>query len=302
MEEQVANSLKFIYNHNFEKARETFTKLNDEQLQQVLEVFCMRWEEVPIQRSNKKSLYLSKLEAVVKAFKKEDSSKHPSSIYLHISTQLLLAEYHFLNRDFFQALFHGKKAYPLMMQSFDGGRTEPEFLFVKGLYLYYIEYYRNKGFHYRTALWPFRDGDMDEGLRLIKESASISSLAQTEALIYAAHISFRLEGKPLEGLEYSQKLTEQYPDNPKFRELYLENLLAAGKYEACADLLSMQLSIENPYYRIPALYFLGCMQMNFYRNNEGAKKTFRECIKLSKENSLLEEYREKAEDKLTELN
>lgn len=291
-----------IYRGDFNKAKKTYASFPVTYLnaKKVMEIFCQRWEEVPIQMSAQKETYLAKLNGVTINFKKGEALT-PEDSYLHIAVQLLLAEYYFTNHDFIRALWHAKKTYPLVLKTFAKENPDPEVLFIKGLYLYYIAYYKEKNFYYRTALWPFRDGDRKEGLTLLRQAAASKSLAQTESLIYLAHIHLHIEKTPLEALPYSKKLWEEYPQNLKFKELYINNLIDAGYYEECAPLLTEQLAVENPYYKIPALYFSGCLNLNGNKNREEAEKTFNECIRLADKYRLSDDYKSKAQIKLEKL-
>ncbi|MCX8489935.1 MAG: hypothetical protein ORN54_02595 [Cyclobacteriaceae bacterium] len=294
--ESVQHCLDFVYNGEFERAKTTYLALptSQQQIKEALEIFCMRWEEVPIQFSKRKNTYL---EALTKANSRPriENPESTTHIFLSITTKLLLAEYYFGKNDRLQALWYGKKAYPLLTKFLDEQRTEPEFFFVKGLYLYYVDFYNQKGFFYRATLRLFRKGNKEQGLELLRKAAHNPSLAQTEALIYMAHITLRLENNPVGALSYSQKLLNKYPQNLKFRELYIENLFAAGKYEDGERLLREHLKVENPYYKIPALFLSGCYQLDYLKQPVRAKSTFDECLNLADGYKPLEEYRKKVE-------
>lgn len=300
--ENLRQCLDSIYNIDFEYVREKCSLLPDslQQIKDMFEVFCLRWEEVPIQHSKKRNVYVKKINKAISLFKNLDS-ENSTDVFIYISAQLLLAEFYFASHDYFQAIWHGKRAYPLMMKSFDKNRTEPEFAFVKGLYLYYIDYYNQKGIFYKTALSLFRKGNRKLGLESLKSAIKTESLATTEAYIYLAHIYLRLENKPFDALLYTHKLVERYPKNFKFRELRIENLFASGNYSEGEILLADQLKINNPYYKIPALFYLGCAYLDNKRDKANGTKAFDECIQLMNTHKLHEEYKEKIEDKLQSI-
>lgn len=298
--EKAELALTFIYRSHYDSARRVLNTLDNKQdalVKSILEVFAMRWEYIPIVSSTQKNSYLKKLTETADLLKKvgKQGSDH---LYLHITSELLLAEYYYTNSDAGQALWHGKKVYPLLMKTFDENKNEPEFIFVKGLYLYYMDFFRAKGFMYRTVLFPFRDGDQKQGLRLLEEAAAAQSLAKTESLIYLAHIYLHLENEPFKALPYSRKLVELYPSNTKFQELLLDNLMSAALYKEAMPLLEKQLAIQNAYYRIPALYFAGCAAQDFEKNKTKATTLFEKCVTLSKDTGLSEAYAEKAKEKL----
>ncbi len=293
--EAILSCLHEIYSNNFPLTADVCDLPKEyAQVQSLLGVFSQRWEDIPVHLSSEDGGYLKKLQQVVTQFEIADRVD-PVTNYLRITAQLLLAEYYFANHDFLQAMWHSKKAYPLILQSIDEGRTEPEYLFVTGLYFYYIEYYKDKSFFYRSALWPFRSGNKEKALELLKKSIEDKSMARTEALIYLAHIHLRLENNPTQALIYSKELAENYPSNAKFRELYIDNLLAAEKYEECYPLLVKQTSLDNPYFTIPAYYFMGCYYREAKGENEKATLNFNKCLQLVETHKLLYEYKERAE-------
>lgn len=294
--------LRLIYTAQYDSARFVAKSFSEQEpvLKNLVEVFGMRWEFIPIVKHAKKEEYLKKLHATLDRIEESNVSS-ASYLYLHATAELLVAEYHYLKGDATQAIWHGKKAYPLMMEAFDTNSQAGELLFIQGMYLYYSEFFREKGFVYRAALFPLRNGDKEKGLEALKKAAVTESLAQTEAIIYLAHMYLHLEKKPESALSYSRTLVERYPGNLKFREVLLENLISAAMYKEAEALLSEQLKTENMYYRIPALYFKGVLEKDVEKNMAKAKKSFSSCIELVKKNNLHEDYAAKAQAQLDEL-
>lgn len=299
--QQQTECLRLIYETKFDSAKlliASFSK-DDEAYKSLFELFSLRWEYIPIAMSKEKDNYLKKLIVFSEAL--PDQKDAVRQLYFHTTTELLLAEYFYNNGETLKAILHGKRAYPLMMQALDSKDSDPELLFVKGMYLYYMDFFRNKGFVYRTALFPFRDGDQKRGLTFLEKSAAESSLAFTEANIYLAHIYLHLENEPLKALTYSQKLVRLYPENPKFRELLIDNLISCKKYNEAAILLDEQLKLTYPYYKISALYFTAIVEAENRKNSTKAKKLFKECIDLSSDTKLCADVATKAEDYLTKM-
>jgi hypothetical protein len=297
-----ATCLRLIYNFEFDSVRLHYPNFeaSDVHSKNLIELFAMRWENIPIVNSSKKEIYREELAAAARSLSESDQ-KSDENLYLHITSELLLSEFHYTNGDGRKTLWHGKEVYPLIMKAFDENRNEPELLFVRAMFLYYIDFFRNKGIMYRIALFPFRDGDKELGLRLLQEAANAESLAQTEARIYCAHILLHLENKPKQALPYSEKLVEAYPANPKFRELLIDNLIAQNRFQEADVELKKQLTTSSAYFKIPALYFAGRSEAEFRKNKDGAAKLFQECIDLSLETGLQEDYQDKAKQQLKSL-
>lgn len=299
--QQQIECLRLIYSTKFDSAKLLITSFSrqDEAYKSLFELFSLRWEYIPIATSKQKDNYLKKLLSFSEGLSAQQDE--PQQVYLHTTTELLLAEFFYNNGETLKALVHGKRAYPLMVQALDSKSNDPELLFVRGMYLYYMDFFRDRGLVYRTALFPFRDGDQKGGLLLLEKSAMESSLAFTEANIYLAHIYLHLENKPLKALTYSEKLVRLYPENAKFRELLIDNLISCGRYEDATKWLDIQLKLTYAYFKIPALYFSACVEAENKRNSIKAKKLLKECIDLSSKTKLCADVAEKAEDYLTKI-
>ena len=292
---RVEDCLHLIYDGKFDSAYLLYPTFqpSDVHLKNLVTIFAMRWAHIPIAHSSEKDEYVKRLTEVEAVFNRLRKEQH-YNLYLHITSQLLLSEFYYTNGDTGRALRHGKKVYPLLMKIFDMDIKEPELLFLRAMYLYYIDFFRSRGFIYRIVLSPFRNGDKTQGLKLLKETANTKSLAQTEALIYSAHILLHLEKKPELALPYSRKLVELYPANLKFRELLIDNLIELKRYPEADAYLTAQLETKMPYFKIPALYFSGRIEIESGKNKELATNFFQQCIDLSVETGLLEDYKEKA--------
>ncbi len=299
--QQQTECLRLIYETKFDSAKlliASFSK-HEEAYKSLFELFSLRWEYIPIAASKEKDNYLKKLLTFSETLSSQKDGMH--QLYFHTTTELLLAEFFYNNGETLKAILHGKRAYPLMMQALDAKGNDPELLFVKGMYLYYMDFFRNKGFVYRTALFPFRDGDQKKGLTLLEKSALESSLAFTEANIYLAHIYLHLENQPQKALTYAEKLVRLYPENAKFRELLIDNLISLKKYEEATILLGIQMKLPYAYYKIPALYFTACIEAEGRKNSGRAKNLFKECIDLSSKTKLCADIASKAEEQLSKL-
>lgn len=293
--------LRLIYETKFDSAKLLIASFprQEEAYKSLFELFSLRWEYIPIASSKEKDSYLKKLLAFSETLYAQKDGIY--QLYFHTTTELLLAEFFYNNGETLKAILHGKRAYPLMMQALDATGNDPEVLFVKGMYLYYMDFFRSKGFVYRTALFPFRDGDQKKGLALLEKSALESSLAFTEANIYLAHIYLHLENQPSKALTYSEKLVRLYPENAKFRELLIDNLISLKKYEEATNLLGVQMKLSYAYYKIPALYFAALVELEMRKNSTMAKNLFKECIDLSSKTKLCQDVASKAEEQLSKL-
>jgi tetratricopeptide (TPR) repeat protein len=293
---ELYNCLELIYQGEYEAASKIYNSLppSEKQIRDILEIFSLRWEFVPIQFSEKSNIYVKKL-TEVNSLLRSTLNKDPVNQFLYASTELFLAEYHFALHNSWQALWHGKRVYPILSQSIDENKNDAEYYFMQGLYMYYIDYYSKKGFFYRSTLSLFKRGNKELGLKLLTIVANRMSIVQTEARIYLAHIYLHFENKPTEALPFAHNLFEKYPKNLKIRELYIETLFAAGLYSEGYDLLEKQLKVENAYYKIPALFLLGSFYLDYKDDKSTAKLIFNQCRELMKNNPTIQMEKKKME-------
>jgi len=273
-------TLHSIYEFHFEKSSgqlQTFAEKNA-RLKQLLEIFYLRWKEIPVAFSPASNTYQQSLLKNLAELSKEKTPTH-AVIYYQICTYLFFAEYHSSLGEPWSALKYAQKAYPLVVTSMDKNYTQPEFIFLKGLYLYYIEYYKQKNLFYRLALSPLRKGNKEDGLKILKRCADKKSMTQTEAKIYLAHILLQLEKKSDEALPYSKSLAESYPKNIKFAELYAENLIACKKYTDATTLVAQLEEQHSAYYSIPGHVLRGLIEEEYFHNAPKAKEAYLLAVK-----------------------
>jgi tetratricopeptide (TPR) repeat protein len=295
-EQMAAGGLTYVYRGSYDSAHLAWQSLeSNTPLRSLLEAFLLRWKHIPINRYADGERYTNTLTDVAASLAKTEGD-----LYLRIVAEMLLAEYHYTTGETMQALWHARKAYPLLVKVLDQKTTEPELLFVKGMYLYYMDFFREKGFIYKTALLPFRNGNQKEGLDLLRAVAETESMASTEAAIYLAHIYLHHQGRAEEALPFSKKLAEAYPKNLKLRELLIENLLVLRQYQSAAGFINQQLLTSMAYFKIPALYFKGFLEHES-GNVVTANKMLRQCVDLAKSEDLESAFSEKADALLRQL-
>jgi tetratricopeptide (TPR) repeat protein len=294
--QQAAKGLSYVYSGYYDSARIAWQPLeSNKPLRLLVEAFLLRWKYIPINRYTEGETYATRLASV-----SESLSKSEGDLYLRVVAEMLQAEYHYTKGEAVQALWHARKAYPLMVKVLDLKTTEPELLFVKGMYLYYMDFFRAKGLIYKTALLPFRDGNQTTGLELLQSVSETGSMASTEASIYLAHIYLHHQNKPEEALPYSEKLVANYPANLKFREVLIENLLVLEKNTAAAEWIKKQVLVSDPYFKMPALYFKGALEKR-KGDAASARKTLTECVALASDEELENAFSEKAKELLNEI-
>ncbi|GHN00885.1 hypothetical protein WSM22_23740 [Cytophagales bacterium WSM2-2] len=294
------HAIASIYGFHFEDYKKSVASLgtNDGDTRRLLDIFYWRWKEIPVAYSSFNQKYHELLLKNAAELDKQKSSDVPTS-YLKICSYLFLAEYHSWLGENWTALKYGQKAYQYVISVIDKKYTQPEYLFITGLYKYYIEFYKQKSLFYKAALLPLRSGNKTEGLKLLRQCSETPSLAQTEARIFLSHILLHLENLPEESLPISKSLVEQYPGNLKFAELYAENLIKCKKYKEALIYVEELQNQAAPYYTGPGYFYRGCIEEDFFKNPAKAKLAYQKCVGI--EYKPIEFYRKLATQRLKKL-
>lgn len=252
-----ASVLNRIYNFEFSEAKSQLLLLQKEGKDPIsnrlMEAFLLRWEYIPIYQNEVQGLKFEKLLELVVDDSEKRLLKSPQStidLYHLISASLFLSEYHASKENYVKALYYGNKLYPYLLKTFEMDNQQPEFLFVQGLYLYYIEKYKEKNFFFKSMLWAFKSGDRGLGIALLKTSAALESPSKTEAIMFLSHVYLRHENIPTESLYYARKLVDLYPKNIKYRELLVESLVANKLWAEAEEFNKLILTQKENYFRL----------------------------------------------------
>lgn len=190
-----------------------------------LKAHYMRWYYLPIHNQNDSILNLYKDYLTVS----EDFENESALDYTQINSALLSAEYNYNQGNYYKAFQSGSKVYDLVKNNLDREPEQEAVKLLSALYHYYYHYYRAENSVIGAMIWFFKEGDKEKGLKWLEELANQESIVRTEALIYLAHIYLRLENNPNKAFHYAEMLHQQYPNNLKFYELYIESHFALGQ-------------------------------------------------------------------------
>jgi|GEM_PF-2497666 len=293
-------ALSAIYGFHFEDYKKCISALSekDKNIKHLLNIFYLRWKEIPIAYSPHSEEYHHLLLNSVAELEKDNGTDIYTS-YFKICSYLFLSEYHSWLGENWAALKYAQKAYHLVIVAMDKQYSQPEFLFIKGLYQYYIEYYKQKSLFYKAALIPLRSGDRKEGLNILKQCTLRPSIVQTEARIFVAHILLHLDNKPSESLPVTKSLIEDYPGNLKFIELHTESLIKCKKYTEALPFVEILQNQTSFYYSGPGNFFRGLIEENHFKNKTKAKIAYQKCIE--KEFKPIEYFQKNASQRLKQI-
>lgn len=289
--------LQAIYRTDFSdyESKAADLRASDPDSYTLLQLFYWRWKEVPVAYSTVKESYYRLLgEELARLENIRESG--PRTTYHKICLHFLLAEYHASLGNTWQALRQAQQVYPLIVEVFDRDYREPEFTFVRGIYHYYIEHYRQKNILFRAAFLPFRKGDKAEGLRLLRQSAAQKSMAQVEAKIFLTHILLRLENRPSEALFYSRDLLTRFPQNTKMTEMHAEVLIKNKMFLEAQPVVDQLATHSRFYYACPGHFFRGYVQEELHHDKDKARQAYEKC--LNQPFKPVEDYQRQARQRL----
>lgn len=231
----------------------------------LVKAYYLRWKHYPILESNN-DIYQTYLATLDSAEKSADLSLETNKLnlehaYYKMTSHIMRAELHAHNEDMVKAAMEGKNAFGIIKKGFDWCQENPEFYISTGLYNYYVELYREKGFFYQSLLWPFSKGDKLEGLEYLKKGSAQATFSKVECEIFLAHLIFKMQNNPSEGLSYLKNLRYKYPNNTKFAEMEVENLLALNQLSAVNKPLSLLTESENSYTQAKGLLFKNILHL-----------------------------------------
>jgi len=283
----VHQAIDSIYNHNFTAAdimiADLEKKLPDYPGIMLLKAFYVSWKYQPIKKEHAAfglfESYLQKAIAQSESMLLKDSENLEADFFL-LASHAYLAELYMENGMSFKALGEAKSAYKYIKIGFDHTEDIPEFYFSSGIYNYYREKYPEENPFYKSFLWFFRNGDMQEGLAMLKKGSQLAIFTQAECFRYLFHINLRYEDKPQAAIYYAQILKNKYPYNLAYLANYIENSIRLNQYDGLLPCINKMLQSDKTFYRYLGEIFYGNYLEHKDINLDGALTHYRNADKL----------------------
>jgi hypothetical protein len=116
---------------------------------------------------------------------------------------------------------------------------------------------------------------MDKGLKELQTAAQSAIVLKAESSFLLSWIYISFENKLPESLSYSKNLSDSYPGNPLYSEIYLRNLLIMKKYDEADKLISGTSDEQwNKYFKAQFVILKGILQEKKYHNNNLAEEYY----------------------------
>lgn len=240
--------LSAIYNQKFTTADSLFEQLEklhpQDQALQLLKAYEWKWQYFPLQQQpdSLQALYAHQLKQLI-SLSEDDAG--PKAAFLHMVSQLFVAEFYYNSKAYLKAFQYGSSAYGEMKAFIkDDPKTGAE-LFISGMYNYYRQFYQESNGLYATMLFFFPSGDKEKGLAFLKECLHQSTYFQTEALSYLAHIYLHIENSPSTAYPFAKQLIRQYHSNKPFQELFAEVCLSLHQFQEAKEAITLLQESKN---------------------------------------------------------
>lgn len=262
--EKVHQAIDSIYNLNFDAAdiiiADLERELKDYPGNSLLKAFYVSWKYRPIKIDHKSyelfQSYLMKGIEKSEEMLKLDDNDIEANFFL-MACHSYLAELYGDNGQNFKALGEAQDAYRYIKKGFDLVDKNPEFYFSSGIFNYYREKYPEENPVYKSVIWFFRGGDMEEGLKMLEKGSELAVFTKAECLTYLFHINLRYENKPATSIYYADLLKDKYPNNLHYISNFIENSIRLDKYDEIYPHIERLRSSENSYYQYLGEIFLG---------------------------------------------
>ena len=125
-----------------------------------------------------------------------------------------------LREKWLDAAADGKDALPLVLKAYELDSTNVDVVLGFGIYNYYAEVIPEQFPIVKPLMFFFPDGDKKKGIEQLNFVADNGKYAKYEALYFLMTLNYSFENNEKLALEYSKRLHNEFPNNPRF-ESYL---------------------------------------------------------------------------------
>ncbi len=122
-------------------------------------------------------------------------------------------------KNWFDAALDGKDALPLVYNAYKADSLNPDIQLGFGIYNYYASVVPVKYPFVKPFMIFFPEGNKVKGLEQLDYVAQNGKYARIESMYFLATSYYGFENNYAKAYEYTNRLTEMFPDNPKFQSL-----------------------------------------------------------------------------------
>jgi len=259
----IKKGVDFIYNASYDSALHYIDSVDKEipnhPVVPLMKAMNILWSNIPLINDSVFYHMKKNLEECISFSEILDPELESAEyIYFTMAARGLLAENYAEQDQYVKAVGEASKAYLLLKKGFDLIDENNEFLLTTGLYNYFREKYPEKHPVYKPLLWFFRPGDINQGLKQLRQASEITLFSKVEAQIYLSYIYLRYEYNPELAQGYLSNLCSIYPQNFYAKAKFLESIANPIDFiNAPLEQIYYLIKHESPYYRLAGNAFLG---------------------------------------------
>jgi hypothetical protein len=282
----VREDISHIYNLQFDEAREVYTKISNLYPAHPI-VFLLRgiityWENYPLLNTNPSHVIFE--EDMRKCIEKSegncDTDYEAEYLLADLCARGMLLMFYNDNDLTMEVIPLTISTYKYLRRSFDYTSLCPDLNYFTGLYDYYREAYPKEYPVYKSLAILFPPGNMETGLKELRNAAANSVVMSAESTIMLQWIYLNFENNYSGALYYGKRLCEQYPQNGLYRAIYIKNLLLMKRYDEADSLLSaMPENNGNDFSNAQILILKGILQEKKYYNYKLAEAYYNKGIR-----------------------
>ncbi len=268
---QVKRGIDYIYNLQFNEAKEVCNKLNEEYPEEpvlyLIKGFATYWENYPMlpdspARQKLEGDLQKCIDLCDKDHNKEDDAEY---LLANLSARGMLLQYYSENGLTMKVIPLATSSYHYIRKAFDFTASYNDFYFFTGLYNYYREAYPEAYPVYKTMAFFFPKGDRAKGLDQLEIVAKNSILYKAESYKFLTYIYLSFENNFEKAYKYSKSLHELYPANMDYFADYIKSALLVKHYDEAESLIKASAYISNPFYTAQLSIFKGILLEKKYQ-------------------------------------
>ncbi len=281
----VKEDMNYIYNLQFNNAREVYTKITklypEHPIVYLLKGIMTYWENYPMLRTTPAhGAFEEDMRQCISLSEKNINPDFESEYLLaDLCASGMLLMFYDDNDMIKEVIPLAKSTYIHLRLAFNLTSSCSDLYYFTGLYNYYREGYPMAFPVYKSLLLPFPPGDMAKGLKELNISAinSVVLRAQSYSLLSSIYLNF--ENSYPESLYYCRTIHDQYPENGYYLTYYIKDLLLMKQYDEAEKLIIASTETErNKYYQSQLIILKGILQEKKYHDNVLAQQYYNQGI------------------------
>jgi hypothetical protein len=277
----VKEDINYIYNLQFNKAREVYPKIVSlypgHPIVLLLKGIMTYWENYPMLHTDPSHVpFEEDMRQCIKLSETNQNSDHEAEYLLaDLCARGMLLTFYSDNDLILEVTPLTISSYKYLRHAFNFAAVCTDIYYFTGVYKYYREAYPKIYPVYKSLALLFPPGNMDIGLKELQKAALNSVVLRAEAYQMLAWIYLGFENKLSESSSYCRTLYENYPGNELFLITYIRNLLLMRNYNEAEKLISHATGMEgNKFFQAQLVILNGILQEKKYLNNNLAQQYY----------------------------